>query len=156
MTTQHVAGTKVHDEDLALVRDWFTELAGYVRAVDFAPARKLMTEDLVIFGTIKDFVESQPEAEANQWRHVWPSIDDFVFRDDIRAFVSPDRLFAVGLAIFDSTGYDKEGGTFSRPGRATVSFVRAKVGDPFVANHTHMSLFPGTPPLSYAKKPSKS
>lgn len=152
MAIQQVAGTSVHDEDLEAVRNWFLQLADYVRAVDFVPARKLFRDDFIAFGTIADFVDGQPETERNQWRHVWPSIDDFTWRDDIRALVSPDRLFAVGLAVFDSTGYNEDGTTFKRSGRATVSFIRSGVGEPLVSNHTHMSLFRGTPPISHGKK----
>jgi hypothetical protein len=32
-----------------------------------------------------------------------------------------------------------------------VTLGRKKVGDPFVATHTHMSLFRGTPEQSYGK-----
>jgi hypothetical protein len=45
---------------------------------------------------------------------------------------------------------------FDRKGRATASFTRAKVGGPWVASHTHMSLFRGTPDVSHGMKPSKS
>jgi ketosteroid isomerase-like protein len=156
MTTREVAGTIVHDEDHEGVRAWFMELAGYVRDVDFVPARKLVTEDFIAFGTITDFMIGQSIAETTQWRKVWPTIDGFTFRDDIHALVSPDRLFAVGLGVFDSTGYYEDGATFVRTGRATISFIRKAIGDKWVSNHTHMSLYRGTPPLSYGKKTPKS
>jgi ketosteroid isomerase-like protein len=70
--------------------------------------------------------------------------------------VSPDRLFAVGLAVWDSAGYHPDGKPFDRRGRATVSFKRQAIGEPFVATHTHMSLFRGTPDVSHGNKPSKS
>ena len=96
-------------------------------------------------------------AEKQQWRNVWPTIDRLVWRlDDAEALVSPDRLFAVGLAVRDSTGYHPDGKPFDRRGRASVSFARAKVGDPRVASHTHMSLFRGTPHVSHGTKPSKN
>jgi ketosteroid isomerase-like protein len=96
-------------------------------------------------------------AENNQWRNVWPTIDGFTWRlDEAKALVSPDRLFAVGLAVWDSTGYFPDGKPFDRNGRATVSFARTKAGAPFVATHTHMSLFRGTPDVSHGSKPSKS
>jgi ketosteroid isomerase-like protein len=151
-----VAGTQVTAEDEAAVRGWFRELESQVQAVDFAAARRLFRDDFIAFGTFSDFVERQPEIEQKQWRNVWPTIDDFVWRDDIRALVSPDRLFAVGLAVFDSTGYNPDGSTFPRAGRATVSLVRSATSEPFVANHTHMSLFRGTPDKSHGNKPSRS
>ncbi len=147
------AGLKSDPEDLALVREWFAKLAEHVRAVDFAAAYPLFKDDFLVFGTFQDFVEGRPEGEQKQWRNVWPTIDDFYWRlDNVRAFVSPDRLSAVGLAIWDSTGYREDGTTFDRPGRATVSFEREKIGDPWVANHTHMSLFRDVPSVSHGKK----
>jgi ketosteroid isomerase-like protein len=144
-------------EDLDAVKAWFRELAEHVRAVDFAAARHLFAKDFVAFGTFTDFMIGRDLAENNQWRNVWPTIDRFVWRlDDAKAMVSPDRLFAVGLAVWDSTGYHPDGKPFDRKGRATVSFVRGKVGDPWVASHTHMSLFRGTPDVSHGMKPSKS
>jgi ketosteroid isomerase-like protein len=144
-------------EDLAAVKAWFGELAEHVRAVDFAAARHLFAEDFVAFGTFTDFIIGRDLAEQNQWRNVWPTIDGFTWRlDEAKAFVSPDRLFAVGLAVWDSTGYFPDGKPFDRRGRATVSFARANVGDPFVATHTHMSLFRGTPDVSRGNKPPKS
>ena len=146
------AGLRADPEDLALVRKWFETLADHVRARDFTAALPLFTDDFLVFGTFQDFVEGRAEGEQKQWRNVWPTISDFYWRlDDVRAFVSPDRLSAVGLAIWDSTGYHKDGSTFERPGRATVSFTRDKVGDPWVANHTHMSLFRDVPSVSHGK-----
>ncbi|MNV66798.1 hypothetical protein D3C71_1595700 [compost metagenome] len=76
--------------------------------------------------------------------------------DDVQNFVSPDRLFAVGLAVWDSTGYHPDGKPFERVGRATVSFAREAVGEPWVATHTHMSLFRDTPSVSHGNKPARS
>jgi ketosteroid isomerase-like protein len=149
--------TAAVDADLDRVRIWFEELARHVRAVDFAAARHLFAEDFVAFGTFNNFVTGRQHAEENQWRKVWPTIDAFVWRlDEVKALVSPDRLFAVGLAVWDSTGYHADGRPFDRAGRATVSVERILIGDPFIATHTHMSLFRGTPDISHGKKPSKS
>jgi hypothetical protein len=59
------------------------------------------------------------------------------------------------MGIFDSTGYTPDGTPYPRPGRATVAFTRKKVGDPWVANHTHMSLFRDVPTRSHKGKPEK-
>ena len=143
--------------DHALVRDWFRELAEHVRAVDFAAARHLFAEDFIAFGTFSDFVPGRDNAEANQWRKVWPTIDGFTWKlDEVQALVSPDRLFAVGMGVWDSTGYHPDGTPFPRPGRATCSFRRSAVGAPWVATHTHMSLFRSTPDVSHGNKPSAS
>jgi ketosteroid isomerase-like protein len=155
MTVQATAA--VDPADHALVRDWFHALSVHVQAVDFVAAHPLFAEDMIAFGTFTDFVTGRDHAEANQWRKVWPTIDGFTWRlDDVQSLVSPDRLFAVGMAVWDSTGYRPDGKPFDRRGRATVSFARAAVGKPWVATHTHMSLFRGTPDVSHGNKPSRS
>ena len=50
-----------------------------------------------------------------------------------------------------SDGFHPDGTKFERPGRTTVALGRRAVGDAFVATHTHMSLFRGTPDQSYGK-----
>jgi hypothetical protein len=54
------------------------------------------------------------------------------------------------------TGYYPDGRPFDRRGRATISFTRPSIGDPWIATHTHMSLFRGTPDVSHGDKPAKS
>jgi ketosteroid isomerase-like protein len=144
-------------DDQHRISDWFRELADHVQAVDFAAARHLFAEDFVAFGTYSDFIIGREATEAKQWRNVWGTIDGFHFLlDDIHAQVSPDRLFANGMAVFHSTGFLKDGTPFDRKGRTTVTLQRQKVGDPWVATHTHMSLFRGTPDVSHGHKPARS
>lgn len=135
-----------HPDDLARIRDWFRHLSEHVCAVDFAGPRPLFTEDMIAFGTFENFITGRDAAERAQWRNVWPVTTDFRWRmDDIRAIVSADRLSAVGMGVFDSTGYHEDGTPYDRPGRATVAFSRHKIGDDWVADHTHMSLFRDVP-----------
>src|SRR5437868_3110077 len=95
-----------HEDDLARIRLWFRRLAEHVRAADFTAARPLFADDFLAFGTVEDFVIGRTAAEEAQWRRVWPFISDFRWRESgIRAMVSPDRLAATGMAVFDSTGY---------------------------------------------------
>lgn len=146
-------GLRADPADIETVKHWFATLTTHVRAKDFEAAYPLFLDDFLAFGTVAAFEPGRVAAERNQWRNVWTFIEDFQFRmDDIRAFVSPDRLFAMGLGIFDSTGFLEDGTAYSRSGRATVGLERKAVGDPWIANHTHMSLFSGTPPRSYGKK----
>ena len=142
-------------EDLAGVRRWFERLAEHVRTVDFAGARPIFAPDMIAFGTFTDFMTGRDKAEAAQWRNVWPHIDEFRWRPDVRALVSTDRLSAVGMAIFDSTGYRENGTPYERPGRATVAFERARPDAEWVAVHTHMSLFRDIPTRSFKSKPEK-
>ncbi|CAH1658225.1 MAG: nuclear transport factor 2 family protein [Chelatococcus sp.] len=142
-----------HADDIAAIRDWFARLNIQVNALDFTGARDWVSDDFVAFGTFADFLVGKDDAERNQWRNVWSTIKDFHIRlDEIHGFISPDRLFAVGLAFFDSTGFREDGTPFPRQGRATVSFVRDKVGDAWVANHSHMSLMRGTPSSSHGNR----
>lgn len=143
-------------DDAAAIRRWFEDLAAHVRAVDFIDARRLFSADMVAFGTFADFVTGRDGAERAQWRSVWPHIDNFRWRPDIRVIVSPDRLQAVGMGVFDSTGYRQDGTPYDRPGRATVVFARETINAPWLARHTHMSLFRDVPTRSFKDKPEKA
>lgn len=142
-------------EDILGIKEWFKSLAAHVRDVDFVGARPIFAPDMIAFGTFTDFMIGRDAAEQQQWRNVWPHIDGFYFRPDIHAIVSPDRLQAVGMAVFDSTGYHKDGKSYDRPGRASVVFVRATVDAPWVAQHTHLSLVRDVPTRSFKSKPEK-
>ncbi|MBV9522231.1 MAG: nuclear transport factor 2 family protein [Alphaproteobacteria bacterium] len=141
------------EDDLVRIRAWFERLAEHVRAVDFEGARPLFAEDMVAFGTVADYVLGREAVEAAQWRSVWPFIDGFRWRPhSIRAIVAPDRLLALGLAVWDSTGFTEEGRPFERPGRASVAFGRSRIGAEWVARHTHFSLFHGVPGRSFGRR----
>ena len=141
--------------DVEAARRWFARLADCVRAVDYEAAFPLFAEDLIAFGTYDNFVAGRAQVMEAQWTKVWPTIRHFRWRlDEVTAIVSPDRLTATGLAIFESDGFQHDGSTFERRGRATVAFERAAVGDDWVAVHTHMSLFRGTPDVSYGAPPA--
>lgn len=143
-------GRTIAQDDLDAIRAWFSTLNSQVNALDFAAARSSVTEDFVAFGTFSDFIVGIDDAEQNQWRNVWPKIKDFrVDVEGVRGFTSPDRLFAVGLAFFESIGFGEDGAPFDRRGRATVTFTRATADEPWVANHSHMSLLRGTPSVSH-------
>ena len=137
-------------DDLEAMRRWFKALEDCVNAVDFAAGRALFAEDMIAFGTFSDFVAERDGVEREQWRKVWPTIRRFHWRlADVKGIVSPDRLSGTGMAIWDSDGFNPDGSRFDRRGRATVAFAREKIGDPWVAVHTHMSLFRGTPAVSH-------
>ena len=102
----------------------------------------------------ENFITGRDAVERAQWRNVWPVTSGFRYRmDDIRALVSPDRLFAIGVGVFDSTGYHEDGLPYERPGRTTVALSRRRIGEDWVADHTHMSLFRDVPSRSFGKKP---
>jgi ketosteroid isomerase-like protein len=145
----------VDPDDVAGVTAWFETLATHVREVDFAGARPIFAPDMVAFGTFTDFMTGRDAAEQQQWRNVWPHIDKFRWRPDIKAIVSPDRLQAVGMGVFDSTGYGQDGTPYDRPGRATVVLARSRLDAPWLAQHTHLSLFRDVPTRSFKSKPEK-
>jgi ketosteroid isomerase-like protein len=141
------------EDDLDRIRAWFERLAEHVRAVDFAGARPLFAADMIAFGTFSDFVSERDAVEAAQWRNVWPVIDGFRWRPAaFRGIVSPDRLAATGMAVWDSTGFHQDGKPYDRPGRATVALARPRLGEDWIAQHTHFSLFRGVPGQSFGKK----
>ena len=142
----------VHPDDLAAVRAWFDKLSSHCRAVDYTGARDLFAEDMIAFGTFTDFMHGRELAEQKQWRNVWGTIRNFRYDlDKVEAIVSADRLTAVGMGVWNSDGFYPNGDRFDRRGRTTTVMGRHKVGDPFVATHTHMSLFRGTPDQSHGK-----
>ena len=145
----------VDPDDVAGVTGWFETLATHVREVDFAGARPIFAPDMIAFGTFTDFMTGRDAAEQQQWRNVWPHIDNFRWRPDIKAIVSPDRMQAVGMGVFDSTGYRQDGTSYDRPGRATVVFVRSRLDTQWLALHTHLSLFRDVPTRSFKSKPEK-
>jgi ketosteroid isomerase-like protein len=142
-----------HDDDVALIRRWFQKLQLCIQTVDFVGSRSLFADDIITFGTFAAFTLGRAATEQEQWRHVWGHIDQFRWRlDNLRTLVSGDQLTAVGMAVFESTGYTEDGRAFDRPGRATVVLGRQAVGEEWVAQHTHVSLFPGTPSRSFGSK----
>ncbi|MGH6798512.1 MAG: YybH family protein [Roseiarcus sp.] len=147
--------TTPNEDAAARVRRWFERLARHVQEVDFAGARPIFSPDMVAFGTFTDFMTGRDKAEAFQWRNVWPHIDNFRWRPDTRAIVSADRLSAVGMGVFDSTGYTEDGKPYERPGRATVVFQRKNPQEDWIAVHTHMSMFRDVPTRSFKSKPEK-
>jgi ketosteroid isomerase-like protein len=139
-------------DDLARVKAWFQRLSDHVRAVDYEGARPIFADDMIAFGTFENFITGRDRVEAAQWRSVWGVTNGFRFRmDDVRAIVSADRLTAIGMAVFDSTGYHEDGSPYDRPGRTTVALSRTKIGDDWVAGHTHMSLFRDVPSRSFGQ-----
>jgi ketosteroid isomerase-like protein len=147
----------VAEEDKRSVAEWYQRWSGYVAAVDFKPARELFAEDVIAFGTKVEVVASQPHLEREQWRSVWPSIEDFRFdTSTLEVITSPDRLMAMGALIFRSIGLQPGGQKFERNGRSTVTLMRDAVGAPWICTHSHISLKPGTPRISHGKRPEKS
>jgi ketosteroid isomerase-like protein len=140
-------------EDRRSIAEWFSTWGERVAKVDFAGVRDMFAEDTVAFGSKVEMVASLDRLEAEQWRAVWPTIEGYRYDlSTLEVIVSPDRLMAVGVAIFRSTGFHRDGSLFERPGRVTASLMRTAVGAPWIATHTHVSLKPGTPAPSYGSR----
>jgi ketosteroid isomerase-like protein len=144
----------VLEVDRRSVEEWFVRWAELVANVDIKRVRALFVDDTVAFGSRVEMVRTREELEAEQWRLVWPTMADYRYDlSTLEVIVSPDRLMAVGAAIFRSTGFHRDGTTFERPGRVTASLMRTRPGAPWLATHTHVSLKPGTPTPSYGNRP---
>lgn len=143
-----------NDTDIAALKDWFTTWHKFVQKVDFISSRKLFHDDVIGFGTYMDVVTGLDALEQQQWRSIWPTIQDFQFLvDGMQAIVSPDRLQATAIIRWSSTGIGEDGSTYPRNGRATVVLTRKSVSEPWLGSHTHVSLNPNTPQKSYGSRP---
>ena len=148
---------RVLDEDRRSIADWFVNWASLVAAVDFKRVREIFAEDAIAFGSKVEMVTTRAALEQEQWRPIWPTMADYRYDlSTLEVIVSPDRLMAMGAAIFRSTGFHKDGARFDRPGRVTAALMRNTLGAPWLATHTHVSLKPGTPSPSYANRPEAS
>jgi ketosteroid isomerase-like protein len=146
----------VIEEDRRSVADWYARWGGLVADVDFNAARPMFADDAVAFGSKVEMMTSQQQLEREQWRAVWPSIEDYRYDlATLEVVTSPDRLMAMGALIFRSTGLHADGSKFERNGRATCTLMREKVGAPWICTHSHISLKPGTPPMSHGKRPER-
>ncbi|MCX7312223.1 MAG: ketosteroid isomerase [Hyphomicrobiales bacterium] len=147
----------VAEEDRRSVADWYARWGDRVAEVDFKPSRAMFADDVIAFGSKVEMMTSQAQLEAEQWRSVWPSIENYSYDlATLEVVTSPDRLMAMGAVIFRSIGLHPDGQKFQRNGRATVTLMRASVGAPWVCTHSHISLKPGTPGISHGRRPEKS
>jgi ketosteroid isomerase-like protein len=147
----------VMPEDRRSIAEWFENWAALVAAVDIKRVREMFVEDAFAFGSKVEMVATRDALEAEQWRIVWPTMEDYRYDlDTLQVAISPDRLMAVAAAIFNSTGFHKDGSRFDRPGRCTAALMRVSLEAPWYALHTHVSLKPGTPARSFANRPAAS
>ena len=129
---------------------WFKTWENKVQNKDYELAKNLFENDVVSFGTWMNVVEGLEKLCANQWKSVWPTINNFKFlTDTLYIQISPDRLLANSILVWDSTGYKKNGNSFKRNGRATVTLKRNNINDAWKCIHTHFSLNRGIPQKSY-------
>jgi ketosteroid isomerase-like protein len=146
-----------NEEDRRSVADWLARWGKLVADVNFKAVRPMFAEDAIAFGSKVEMMTSQAELEAEQWRAVWPTIEDYRYDlSTLEVVMSPDRLMAMGAVIFRSTGVRENGAKFERNGRATVALMRPSIAAPWICTHSHVSLKPGTPAPSYASRPERT
>jgi ketosteroid isomerase-like protein len=141
---------------VAFFEGWLERFSAMVREVDYAAARPLWHEDVLVFGTHRDVVQGRETAILGQWDNVWPRTEGFRFDlDAARVLASDGGDTAVVIAPWSSTGFDRDGRKFDRPGRATLVFHRDAAGEWLVV-HSHMSLNRGVPQESFGDRPVKA
>ena len=141
MPERGMSGPEITTEEPGqAVQEWFDVFGSYVAAESYEPARQMVAEDVVAFGTKAELVEGLEYLVDEQWNGIWPNIEGFTF-EDVRARGAGDRAWAA--ATWMSTGFDEDGDPYHRPGRATITFERRD--GQWLAVHTHFSLYPGTP-----------
>lgn len=135
------------------VAQWFALLGRYCAAVDYEGGESIFAPDTIAFGTRARVVQGLAHVRRNQWEGIWPNIRDFAIElDQVRA--GGDEHWAWGVAPWTSTGFDRDGTPYVRPGRATVVLERRD--DRWLAVHTHFSLAPGTPHETFGPDGSAS
>ena len=131
---------------------WFQVWEKQVQNKDFEAAKKLFENDVVSFGTWMNVVEGLDKLCSDQWKNIWPTINNFKFvSNTLFIQISPDRLLANSILVWNSTGYKKNGNSFKRNGRATVVLKRSNLDNSWKGIHTHFSLNRGIPQESFGK-----
>ena len=93
-------GATMSDTTAAELRAWLEIFAACVRAQDFDAARPMIAEEVVSFGTKAAMVEGRENLIAQQWRHIWPTIQGFTF-DSRYAPLAPRGRYRVGRPHLD-------------------------------------------------------
>ena len=142
-----------NNTDHSSIRFWFQIWEKQVQNSDFETAKNLFANDVISFGTWMNVVEGLNKLYSNQWKNIWPTISDFKFlTNTLYIQISPDRLLANSIIVWESIGYKKNGSSFERNGRATVTLMRSDLDNSWKGIHTHFSLNRGVPQESFGKK----
>ena len=142
----------INNTDHFTIRLWFQVWEKQVQNKDFESAKKLFENDVVGFGTWMNVVEGIDKLYSDQWKNIWPTINNFKFvTNTLFIQISPDRLLANSILFWNSTGYKKNGNSFKRNGRATVVLKRSNLDIGWKGIHTHFSLNRGIPQESFGK-----
>ena len=141
-----------NNDDHISIKSWFQKWEMFVVDCDFKSARNLFENEVVSFGTWMNVVQGLNELETKQWKNIWPTIDNFRFlTDTLFIQISPDRLFVNSVLRWESLGFDIEGTSFKRTGRATVVLKKININDDWKGIHTHFSLNRNVTQQSFGK-----
>ncbi len=141
--------------DAAPLRTWLDQFASAVRARDPAAAAAIFHSGVVGFGSVARVAVGLDELQQQQWAAIWPRSTAFAFDTDPWVALSADGCSAVIAAQWTSTGYAANGNEFERPGRCTLVLQRNSRNSLWQATHTHFSLAPGTPPITFEPHSSR-
>ena len=139
-----------NNKDYTSIKLWYSEWENYVQNKNYSSAMNLFDNDVISFGTWMDVVQGLDQLQLNQWKNIWPTISKFRFlTDTLFIQLSPDKLFANSIIIWDYIGYKNDGNSFERTGRATVTLKRENSHSNWKGIHTHFSLNRGVPQQSF-------
>jgi ketosteroid isomerase-like protein len=124
---------------LEVATNWLGEMQDCVRERDFARAHSIFAHDVVGFGSRAPLLTGLDALERDQWRHVWPVIEDFTFKIAELACGSSGDLIWIACP-WTSCGKGVDGTWQPRPGRMTA--VLERIDDRWLAIHSHHSLAP--------------
>ena len=58
---------------------WFSEFGNFCKLRDFKSAGNLVSNSVCSFGTKVDLVTNLNDLEEEQWKNIWPNIENFTF-----------------------------------------------------------------------------
>jgi ketosteroid isomerase-like protein len=135
--------------------EWVLTFGDHVRTRRFDDAEVMFDRSVVSFSSLRDVVVGLDVLVDQQWRFVWPTIEEFRFDvGSMHALLSPDGALAAVAVTWTSTGFDADGRPFPRPGRASLVLARQAPGEAWRCVHAHFSLNRGVPQQSFGRAPS--
>ncbi len=138
------------------IKEWLESFAECVRRVDYASARSFFHPEVTGYGSLTDAAYGIENLVDQQWKNVWPHIEDFRFDlDEMKCEISNDLQIAFIHTRWWSTGYHPDGTTFVRPGRTSLLLTRENLSAEWKAKYSHFSLDPGTPLLTQRPAPKR-
>jgi hypothetical protein len=132
-----------------LLRSWLNRFATAVRDREPSAAALLFQPQVIGFGSVASVTTSLEQLQSQQWGAIWPRSTGFAFEPDPWVALSSDGCTVVVAAQWTSTGYHADGQPFERPGRCTLVLLRSSREVAWLAAHTHFSLVPGTPAVTF-------